>query len=154
MKKVMLVLLNLLVLSLIIIFAYNQRTDNITGAAIGLNKKVLVKYIIYYNTTDLTTHESYKQFVRNRTVFFVEKDYNISTDSLKELAENQLYSLDVDNNKEVCSYHTYNTKVYRFDLNHDKVFASNEPIVFSSVTDENGCVAVILPNENYLVKLA
>ncbi len=154
MKEVVLVLLNLLLLSAIILFAYTEHLDNITGAVVGLEKGVLVKYIVYYNTTDLTTHESYRQFVRNRTVFFVDHVYNLTMQRLNKLSENQLYSVDVDSSSDVCTYHTYLTKVYRFDANNDSIFASNEPIVFSSVTDDDGCVAAILPDENYQLILA
>ena len=153
-NKKLLVILNIILIGAVAMLVMNEREASITGYAVKEGRSALVNYIVFYNTEDITTGETFKQYVRDREVFFATEKMEIDPERLQEIGSDTLQSLDVDGLGDECSHSVYTITNYRYDINGDGDFDRTEPLIYGSVTDSDGCVAAILPEDTYELILA
>lgn len=148
-KKTWLILLNIALVAALAMLVLNEKEAKITGFAVKEGESVLVRYIVFYDTSDLSTGESFKQYVKDRDVFFVAGGMEIYKERLLELSSVTLHSTDVDGEGTECSYSSYKVTKYHYDSDGDGKFSFDEPFVYGSRTDGSGCVAALLPEDSY-----
>ncbi|RME54293.1 hypothetical protein D6777_04235 [Candidatus Woesearchaeota archaeon] len=151
MKKVLIVT-NILLILAASYFIFGNNTT-ITGRAI-LGNDVILGSTLYYTVTDLENSDMIsKEYVKNTEVFLARPEKEVKDFSrLIKLEEFDLTS-DADNEKDYCQERTYHNIVYFYDLNNNKLREDNEELVYSTTTDDDGCFAIKLPDEDFVVSL-
>lgn len=140
MKKIIAINLVIVVLIVAVILFPEPKT---TGFAV---KDAIVEgYIINVNmkSSDKSLGSS---GVSSMKVFF--SDSSINTDNLV-FTRSEEFSYDADKEGSLCSNNTYLVEEWFDDSNKNNIKDSSESIAFSSSTDEDGCLGIILPSEDF-----
>ncbi len=141
MKKLIALNLVLIVLIVGVLLFPNPET---TGFVV--KEGVVEGYMLSLDMKDVDTELSSAP-VRAVRVYFADSLVG-STDSLVRVGNREFW-YDADGDGGMCENRSYNLEEWAYDANGNEVGEGSEPRVYSVVTDEDGCLGVVLPSEDF-----
>lgn len=140
MKKIIAINLVIVVLIVAVILFPEPKT---TGFAV---KDAIVEGYIMNVNMKSDDKQLGSSGVQSMKVFF--SDSSINTDDLV-FSRSEEFSYDADKEGSLCSNRTYLVEEWFDDSNGNNVKDGGEAVAFSSSTDSDGCLGIILPSEDF-----